>query len=610
MHLRGVAAWLALAIGLLGGGRTAAAQLVINEVDYDTPGTDNAEFIEIKNTGGSAVALSTYSIRLIDGPGGSTYGTFALPALSLAAGDYFVLCANANRTPNCDLDVTPDTNLMQNGADAIELVDGTTVVDTLSYDGTVAGHVEGTGSIDDTDTTGKSLDRVPDGTDSNNNSADFDTRCATPGATNSSAQINCSICGSGTTEQAEQCDDGGLLNGTTASCCTASCTYQPATTSCGDGGLTDCSDPDTCNATGVCQANHYALGTGCGITADTECTDPDTCDGNGTCLSNHEPNTTQCTDTSATDCLDARCNGTGGCNQTEGFEALNSACGNTGDTDCDNPDTCDATGTCLENPEPITTTCGSPTDDECTDPDKCDGIGGCDAHDEPDTTQCTDDTPTDCMDARCDGGGTCDQTAGFENLGNACGSTTDTDCDNPDTCNATGTCLTNLAGSGTPCGSGTDDTCTDPDTCNGSGTCLVNNVSNGTPCGSSSNTTCTDPDTCVAGVCASHDVPDNTVCGDPIDNACTDPDAARPAAARRGTPPPARPAAAPPTTSAPIPTPATAAAPAWPTTRPTAPAAATATSATAPRCAAPASARTPPTRAAPASRATRRTTPA
>ena len=35
----------------------AQAQLVINEIDYDQPGTDGAEFIELYNAGGGAADL-------------------------------------------------------------------------------------------------------------------------------------------------------------------------------------------------------------------------------------------------------------------------------------------------------------------------------------------------------------------------------------------------------------------------------------------------------------------------------------------------------------------------------------------------------------------------
>ena len=39
----------------------ASAQLVINEIDYDQPSTDTAEFIEIKNTGATSVNLGGWN---------------------------------------------------------------------------------------------------------------------------------------------------------------------------------------------------------------------------------------------------------------------------------------------------------------------------------------------------------------------------------------------------------------------------------------------------------------------------------------------------------------------------------------------------------------------
>ncbi len=92
--------------------------LVINEIDYDQPGTDAAEFVEIKNTGTASVDLSAVVLEFVNGTGGgaTVYDTIALPAVSLAAGDYFVVCANAATVSNCDLDDGPDTNFIQNGA--------------------------------------------------------------------------------------------------------------------------------------------------------------------------------------------------------------------------------------------------------------------------------------------------------------------------------------------------------------------------------------------------------------------------------------------------------------------------------------------------------------
>jgi predicted extracellular nuclease len=171
-----------------------AKTLVINEVDYDQPGTDTAEFIEIKNVGAAAVDLSAYEVVLVNGANNAVYLTIALPAVPLAAGDYFVVCADAANTPNCDLDVSPNTNLIQNGApDAIAIVSGGVVIDALSYEGDVPGYVEGTGAgLNDSGANDhQGLSRFPDGVDTDSNSDDFSLRCITPGAENTAQVSSC-----------------------------------------------------------------------------------------------------------------------------------------------------------------------------------------------------------------------------------------------------------------------------------------------------------------------------------------------------------------------------------------------------------------------------------
>ena len=55
---------------------------------------------------------------------------------------------------------------------------------------------------------------------------------------------------------------------------------------CGDPADTECTDADTCNGTGSCQANDAAAGNACGDPGDTECTNPDSCNGTGSCQTN------------------------------------------------------------------------------------------------------------------------------------------------------------------------------------------------------------------------------------------------------------------------------------------------------------------------------------
>jgi len=180
---------------------TASAQVVINEVDYDQPGTDNAEFIELLNVGTSAFPLQYLQVLLVNGNAGGSAVYATLENVSwpaLPAGSFFVLCANA-ATPNCNAVVTPATNLIQNGSpDAIALVitqPEPLVLDALSYGGSVPGYSEGTGASqeDSNLANGISIGRFPDGTDTADNNADFQRMCSTPGAANVIDPLACDI---------------------------------------------------------------------------------------------------------------------------------------------------------------------------------------------------------------------------------------------------------------------------------------------------------------------------------------------------------------------------------------------------------------------------------
>lgn len=177
------------------GGGAGSGEIVINEVDYDQPSTDAAEFVELKNVSGGDIDLDGYVVQLINGNGGSAYQTFNLPAGTLVDGDYFVLCGDAANTPNCDLDVSPNSNLIQNGApDGVILLNGADLVDGVSYEGDIAGVAEGSGSglADSGSTAFVSISRSPDGIDTDQNNVDFALVCTTPGTPNATSASDCS----------------------------------------------------------------------------------------------------------------------------------------------------------------------------------------------------------------------------------------------------------------------------------------------------------------------------------------------------------------------------------------------------------------------------------
>jgi len=166
----------------------ATSQIVINEIDYDQPGTDTGEFIEIYNGSGADIDLDPYSLRLVNGANTISYLTIALPAVSLPSGGYYVVCGDSAIVPFCNLDATPDSNLIQNGApDAVALINGADLVDTLSYEGnTGAPYTEtsGVGLVDDEGTASSGLSRCPNGVDNDQNNSDFSPRAITPGQAN------------------------------------------------------------------------------------------------------------------------------------------------------------------------------------------------------------------------------------------------------------------------------------------------------------------------------------------------------------------------------------------------------------------------------------------
>jgi len=94
---------------------TSFAQ-VINEIDSDTPGTDVAEFVELKWTPNTA--LDGYVIVFYNGSNDTSYAAYDLDGKTTDANGFFIL-ANVSLATGSDI-VFPDNGL-QNGADAVAL---------------------------------------------------------------------------------------------------------------------------------------------------------------------------------------------------------------------------------------------------------------------------------------------------------------------------------------------------------------------------------------------------------------------------------------------------------------------------------------------------------
>jgi len=169
--------------------------IVINEVDYDQPGSpDTAQFIELKNTTDRTINLKGYSFILVDAANlpGEDYLTIGFETDNfVSAGDLFVVCRSVDITTLssevCDKNFPNKSVVIRNSVRAgIKLLNGTEIVDSMSWGGYVEGLTEGTAPAPkDFDTKENySLSRVPDGLDTGANDFDFKWTCSSPGRAN------------------------------------------------------------------------------------------------------------------------------------------------------------------------------------------------------------------------------------------------------------------------------------------------------------------------------------------------------------------------------------------------------------------------------------------
>ncbi|HQN72400.1 MAG TPA: lectin like domain-containing protein [bacterium] len=430
----------------------AESGLIINEIDYDQPSTDTAEFVELYNAGPDIADLSSYSIQLINGTGGgaSVYQTISLPAVPLTSGDYYVICANSAMVSNCDLDVSPDTNLIQNGdPDAIGLYKGLTLIDTVSYEGDSGiPYTEGSGVglVDDSSIVAAGLSRFPNGVDTDVNNVDFIYSCITPGASNTN-DVNC-LCGNGVvdTSAGEECEPG------EGPCCTSECKFVAVDTVCSSATHPCELDAKCTGSSGSCPENQPAEnGTDCDL--DSSLCTQDKCQG-GTCNAGVM---VVCDDSKP--CTDDTCNpSTGTCQYVN--DNSNSCTDGNG---CTVGDSCNS-GSCVSgaaancdqnctNNEPgYICTCGSGYILN-VDGHTCDDINEC--------TAGTDNCDANATCANTTGSFTCTCNSGYSGSGTTCSDinecTLGTDnCDANATCaNTTGsftcTCNSGYSGNGVTC---------------------------------------------------------------------------------------------------------------------------------------------------------------
>jgi hypothetical protein len=188
---------------------TLLPDIIINEVDADTPGTDVAEFIELYDGGIGNSSLNGFVVVLFNGSTDVSYAAYDLDGYSTNASGYFLL-GNEGVT---GVSITFANNFLQNGQDAVALYysdasafpNGTAVttsnlIDAFVYDtddaddpgllsllnaGQPQVNENGRGSM-----ASHSSQRLPNGSGGARNTSTYDQTLPTPGAANTYADIS------------------------------------------------------------------------------------------------------------------------------------------------------------------------------------------------------------------------------------------------------------------------------------------------------------------------------------------------------------------------------------------------------------------------------------
>ena len=159
--------------------RPAAADLLLNEILYDPPGTDaGREFVEIVNPDEVASALDGVVLEAGDGARPGTWRLVwqARPG-ALAPGAFLVVGGDSVTAAG-----ERSSGELQNGPDAVRLRRGEVVLDRVGYGELTAAELFERHPA--ADVSGVSLARVTDGVDHDDNAADFVAAAPSPGRRN------------------------------------------------------------------------------------------------------------------------------------------------------------------------------------------------------------------------------------------------------------------------------------------------------------------------------------------------------------------------------------------------------------------------------------------
>ncbi len=192
-----------------GDGSSPATNIIINEIDADTPSVDAAEFIELYDGGVGNTSLDGLVIVLYNGNGDTSYAAFDLDGFSTNAEGYFVL----GNSGVANVGLVFNNNTLQNGADAVALYIGnasdfpngtaittTNLIDAVVYDtngdddpgllpllNSGQPQVNEGGGTNGSDN--DSIQRIPNGGGGARNTDSFVAQAPTPGTENQTVTV-------------------------------------------------------------------------------------------------------------------------------------------------------------------------------------------------------------------------------------------------------------------------------------------------------------------------------------------------------------------------------------------------------------------------------------
>ena len=168
-----------------GGG--SAAEIRVNEFMTGSAGAASNEFVELVNAGSSAADVGGFKVAYRASAGASDISLATIPAgTSIPAGGFYLLAGSGylgSHTP----DQTFSTSLSATGGGIAVRDSGGVILDSVGYGDATNAFVEAHPATAPPATAapGSSSNRIPDGHDTNDNSADFSVSATpSPGAAN------------------------------------------------------------------------------------------------------------------------------------------------------------------------------------------------------------------------------------------------------------------------------------------------------------------------------------------------------------------------------------------------------------------------------------------